>query len=463
MTNPRFPVGRAALTAVALSASLAAQTAWTKLTPAAAPSPRTQHAMVWDGSSILLFGGQAPGNGGYLNDTWRFDGVNWTQLTPTTSPPPRGGHAMAYDPKRDRVVLFSGWNGGGYPQDTWEFDGQTWARNTSATQPPERDWAAMGYDPVTEKLILVGGHDFRRHANNGPGAWDDMWSFDGTWTQLTPTGMVPKRFGHAMVQTPVLVVTGGVTPGAAYDDMWRWDGTNWTQLTPPALPGQRNWPAFAYDEGRRRHILTAGRTGSTSLTDTVENDGTTWIQRAATGGLATSWGAAAYDPVRAITVAFGGTPTGSRGVATNDTWVYGAVRPGTVTPFGSGCAGTAGTPAVRGTPPYIASTFRLEMTNIGASGRGVFHIGASRTMWNGNPLPFDLGGLGAPGCRLLVGVDVLLGGTRSGSLWTLAVTLPNDPSLIGQSVFAQGWGTDPGGNTAQLVFGNGVDIRVGSK
>src|SRR4029077_15446731 len=78
---------RLLITAVACSLATlaAAQTepaslslAWTRLSPANAPSARSSPAMAFDraGLKVVLFGGL--GDNGYRNDTYTFDGATWT-------------------------------------------------------------------------------------------------------------------------------------------------------------------------------------------------------------------------------------------------------------------------------------------------------------------------------------------------------------------------------------------------
>jgi hypothetical protein len=75
---------------------------------------------------MILFGGI--GAGGFLGDTWSWDGSRWTRLA-ETGPEPRAMGYLAYDKARDRVVLFGGRKG--WPDDladTWEWDGSRWRR-----------------------------------------------------------------------------------------------------------------------------------------------------------------------------------------------------------------------------------------------------------------------------------------------------------------------------------------------
>ena len=55
---------------------------------------------------LVLFGGYRQG-GGFLNDTWVWDGTNWAQTTPANpsdSPTARYVSAMAYDVAHQQVV-----------------------------------------------------------------------------------------------------------------------------------------------------------------------------------------------------------------------------------------------------------------------------------------------------------------------------------------------------------------------
>jgi hypothetical protein len=112
--------------------------------------------------------------------------ANWTQLTPAASPPARAYASMAYDPGTRQLVLFGGYDGG-FLDDTWTWNGSTWTQLTPATSPPARDSASMAYDPGTGQLVLFGGWD-------GNNIYNDTWTWNGsTWTQLSPATSAPVR------------------------------------------------------------------------------------------------------------------------------------------------------------------------------------------------------------------------------------------------------------------------------
>ena len=108
--------------------------------------------------------------------------LTWTQDFPVISPEARSYLAMTYDAASKKVVVFGGFGGGGYLSDTWTFDGTTWTKVETAVAPSPRANAQMAYDHRTRKVILFGGYD-------GSADLGDTWLWDGrtyTWTQAAP-------------------------------------------------------------------------------------------------------------------------------------------------------------------------------------------------------------------------------------------------------------------------------------
>jgi hypothetical protein len=112
----------AMLVASSAVATAAPSTSWIQLFPATSPTPRSYPAMTYDATShtAIMFGGY---NGGYLNDTWTFDGTTWTMVNTPTAPPARANAQMAYDRHTHKVVLFGGYDGAQDLGDTWLWDG----------------------------------------------------------------------------------------------------------------------------------------------------------------------------------------------------------------------------------------------------------------------------------------------------------------------------------------------------
>lgn len=88
--------------------------------------------------------------------------------------------------------------------------------------------------------------------------------------------------------------------------------------------------------------------------------------------------------------------------------------------------------------PRIGQPFRLSVTN-GFPTTPVFMVWAvNSTSWGGQPLPFNLSGMGAPDCFVHTSSDatLLLITDPSGQV-TQTVTLPNNPGLVGVTVYHQ--------------------------
>lgn len=133
------------------------------LSTSSGPAPRDIHAMCVDErrKQIVLFGGRGS-NSATLGDTWEFDlnAQTWSLRSPVHAPTPRMNHAMVYDRTRDRVVLLGGYEPGTGRNldDVWEYDGLDWTRRTTSTLPmaPTENPAAC-FDGRTQRIVVFGG------------------------------------------------------------------------------------------------------------------------------------------------------------------------------------------------------------------------------------------------------------------------------------------------------------------
>jgi hypothetical protein len=112
--------------------------AWRELAPLVSPSPRTDHAMAYDGrrSITVLFGGK-----GVEAINREYDGAarTWT-LRARSGPAPRTQMGLAFDGARSRTVLFGGRADGGEDfqyGDTWLWNGRagTWTQHRGQDVP----------------------------------------------------------------------------------------------------------------------------------------------------------------------------------------------------------------------------------------------------------------------------------------------------------------------------------------
>lgn len=404
--------------------------------PMIGPSSRHGPAMVYDSmrDKTVLFGGRTYSR--YMFDTWEWDGSAWTRRFPAANPAGRTEHAMAYDSVRGRAVLFGGQDNGNR-DDTWEWDGTSWTQPLTKTAPVARRYHAMAYDSQRGKTILFGGN------GGSSGYLNDTWEWDGSlWVERTPPVSPSPRFGMAMVfdlRRGKVVLFGGYHESSIYySETWEWDGTTWSYRSPVMRPPARALTAAAYDYGRGRAILFGGGSAGPDLGDTWEWDGTEWMQSTTPGPGCPpeprAYHALAYHGVRGTTVLFGG----GAGYGLPDTWEYGPI---TATPpctvpccsIGPGHLCTWRVALVCATRPSIGSEFRLTLYDpeVGA-GLAILHLGPRldppiTVPWAS---PFC-----RPGSIFAFASLVLL---AVGNPATFAIQIPNEMSLIGQTVAVQG-------------------------
>jgi hypothetical protein len=143
-----------------------------------------------------------------------------------------------------------------------------------------------------------------------------------------------------------------------------------------------------------------------------------------------------------------------------------ATAPASHTPFGAGCAGSAGTPdiaLVPGREPWIDDTLELAITRLPPGQPAALNLGFSRASWQGLALPFPLGAIGMPGCDLLVGPDLTCPLANPAGSATFPLRIPFDPRYIGLPFFDQALVLDPGANALGVIVSNGGAGKVGAR
>ena len=437
--------------ALAISASLAAQTAWTQLSPINAPPAYTAHAsayfLVTD--STVLFGGTV--NGVRSSDTWIWNGSDWSQATPVTVPPARVAHTMVYDVNRSRLVMFGGIaTSGAVLDDTWEWDGLDWTQMTPATTTPTaRRSHCMVFYPPRGTTVMFGGYS--------GGDLNDMWEWNGIdWAPINTTNSPTPRRASDMAWDPNtdgIVLFSGYLQGT---DTWLFDGTDWVLQSPATVPPSRYDHAMITDRSRDRVVMF----GTPGVGDTWEWDGSNWLDRTAGSPLAAHVDTyLAYDWVREEVTMFGSAPT-------SETWSYAPVTPATFTLLGTpGCPGTSGVPPtiLSATRPWLGETFSITIGQLPSNGIGLMLTGLNDTTSALGPLPASLAILGMPGCPLQVDALIADAVLATGTTATWSINLPNTPALLAQELFSQCGALDIGANAANLTVGNYGAARLGGK
>src|SRR5690606_11061463 len=139
--------------------------------------------------------------------------------------------------------------------------------------------------------------------------------------------------------------------------------------------------------------------------------------------------------------------------ALGDTQSYGAKS---VT-FGTGCAGSNGTPALDATDaPRLGANFDLNATNVALTGHlAIFSPRLTRLA----PAPLDC--LGMIGCPGDVAPTVLTSVTATAGSATLSLPIPATIALMGTTVNSQVLSLDPNINPVWLTTSNGHSGTIG--
>jgi hypothetical protein len=420
------------LSTALLPVAAAAQATWSQLQPATSPSARAGTTGASDGAGMLMFGGQAAGTA-YLNDLWRFDGTSWTNLTPAAGlPAGRDWYACSYDSFRQVLVVFGGRNAAGVLGDTWEWHSSTgWTQRTTTTTPTPRRWAAMAYDSQSQRCVMFGGENGASTYNN------ETWAYDGNdWTLLAVNGAPTPRgrgkLAYDMMRDE-MVYFGGRNVGGALGDTFRFDGQNWQRITTATIPNGSGIFEFGFthDLLRDRYVLMGGTTSGPTLPKVWEFDGTDWIDRGTTTGLRDRTGTClAFVLGAGRSFLFGGFSNTQLG----DTWEYQTNQFPGFAIAGSGCAGSAGTPALNLVQPaWAGSSFVVDVANTVAGAQTWVMVGFAPTSL---PLAF----LGFPACVVQADPVVALPAPIDPGTGrpTRSIPLPNDPTLGGATFYLQG-------------------------
>lgn len=247
--------------------------------------------------------------------------VSWAQVG---LPRMRYDAMLTYDVARARTVLFGGTDGGNTYvdafRDLWLYDGTRWVEQPrNLAGPAVRSAGGLTYDRARNKLMLFSG-------GLGPTATvpsDDLWEWDGTWERRLPRDGIspPARYypGFTYDETRHRLVMFGGSSAGIFNDLWEWDGERWENRAPETGPSPRSGARLIYDPVRRVSVLFGGYNGSTYFRDTWEWDGTSWVDRTPPSGQGPGprWlGAAAYDRARSKLVHF----AGYSGVVNREIW-----------------------------------------------------------------------------------------------------------------------------------------------
>ena len=185
-------------------------------------------AEVGDTHALVVFGGER--GGAYLNDLWFFDidEGTWEQVQTSggSTPPARAYAAMVFDPGQQSLWLFGGGGDGGFLDDTWKFNAQTGALRWVAfpvqtARPSPRIGMSAAMDATNTNGVFFGG---------GNSGYDDglyvleLNPGSQFWFRPEVTGQTPpgRRFGQFAWDEDGgrFWLYGGLTAESVFGDFW---------------------------------------------------------------------------------------------------------------------------------------------------------------------------------------------------------------------------------------------------
>lgn len=175
---------------------------WTAVTTASAPGPRENHTAIWDGTDMIVWGGDNSTNAAYLNplsDGARYTPTSgiWTALPSLNAPSPRTTHAAVWD--GTEMIVWSGNDGTNFLQTGGKFNptSNTWVATETSGAPignPDPNvvwdgnemlvWAESSggrYDPVSDSWRAINPPSTFSYPVEGTAVWTgtEMLLFGG--------------------------------------------------------------------------------------------------------------------------------------------------------------------------------------------------------------------------------------------------------------------------------------------
>ncbi|HLP84141.1 MAG TPA: kelch repeat-containing protein [Phycisphaerales bacterium] len=197
------------------------------------------------------------------------------------------------------------------------------AQTTDASLTP-RWQQALTWNGQVATFIGFGGRDATGAFNNNTVRWNGS-----AWQTLALATAPAARADHAMAtdMTGNSYLFGGQTQaGVTLNDCWKFDGATWSQITSVTPPPATGGHAMSLDIARDRIVMFGGFTNTSGTFaysgDTYDFDSATntWTLRQTSGPAPRFAHAMAYDPIRRLTVLFGGYNSDSQHLG--DTWVW---------------------------------------------------------------------------------------------------------------------------------------------
>lgn len=192
---------------------------WTTITTTNAPSAREPRINIWTGSEMIIWGGNNADNSARNSGAkYNLSLDKWTTITTTNAPMGRDNHTAVWT--GIEVIFWAGFNNIDSPLNPYLNTGakyypatNTWMSITTNNTPTSR----TGHTAVwtgTEMLIWGGGTGGGGYVNTG-GKYN---SFTDTWSLITTTNAPLPRGGHTAIWTgSEIIIWGGIGNNSTVD------------------------------------------------------------------------------------------------------------------------------------------------------------------------------------------------------------------------------------------------------
>ena len=185
------------------------------------PSGRHNHAAVWSGSEMIIWGGY--GAGGFLNTGGRYDPATdrWTPTSIGNAPAGRSHHTAIWS--GDKMIVWGGWCGDNVYLNTggrYDPATDTWTPIATSNAPAVRaDHTAIWSGT---EMIIWGGNNSGGSVHLGTGGRYDPTT--DTWMPTATTGAPSARSFHTAVWSgSEMIIWGGGYNGTYLDSGKRYN------------------------------------------------------------------------------------------------------------------------------------------------------------------------------------------------------------------------------------------------
>lgn len=189
---------------------------WLAMTDTNSPAARRNHAAVWTGTSMIVWGGQSDSN--LLNTGAIYSPLtdSWTTTTTAGAPTARYRHSAVWNDLNSKMIVWGGY-GTNYLNDGGQYDPATnsWTVTATTDAPAARSLHSAVW--TGSKMIVWGGDVSGVAEMYGTGGIYDpnVGIAGGSWTPTDPSPSAPKgRSLHTAVWTgSEMIIWGGYVTG----------------------------------------------------------------------------------------------------------------------------------------------------------------------------------------------------------------------------------------------------------